>query len=261
MENTTRKDKRNLRQLLMAVLIVGAVIASAVAIVPQIAQAQDVTPQPPNSGVVPENPYSQPNNSGFLPPFDRNQLPRGNPGFEWMRKPGFGGSTEYDTYLAEALGITVEELQAAHRKADLAMLEQSIADGKITEEQAEMIKANQALRSYLERDVLISQALGITTDELRSSFEAGKSLETLVAEQGMDAEGFQQAVQKAYQTAVQNAVEDGVITQEIADQILSEEAGRGAFGGIFHGPGRHGGPANGMGMTNPNSLPTEEAGQ
>jgi len=236
-------------------------VAGAVAVLPQIAQAQDVTPQPPVDPAQSGGTGGQPNDSGLHPPIGDGQMPGGFPGFGRMDKPGFGGNDEYDKYLAEALGISVEELQAARQKADEAMLDQSIADGEITEEQAAFIKARQALKPYLDRDVLMAEALGISSDELKSSLQAGKSIPALIEEQGLSEETFQQSVQNAHKAAVQQAVDDGVITQEIADQILSQEAEHGIFGRGMPGPGRHGCPREGMGMPNSNSQPTQEAGQ
>jgi len=239
MENKGNQDKRPLIRLLLALLVVGALISGAVALAPQVVQAQDETPQPPASGM-PE--------------------PGGPRGFGRMGKPGFGDSGKYDTYLAEALGITVEELQAAREKAEQAMLEQAIADGDLTAEQAEQIKARRALQAYLDRETLTAKALGITVEELQAAREEGKSMETLISELGLDADTVREAMRTAYKEAIQQAVEDGVITQEQADQFLSGDPGMGGLGGEKPGFGRRGGGPGGHGMPNPEAQPTQEGG-
>ena len=105
------------------------------------------------------------------------------------------GAGDHEAYLAEALGISVEELEAAKDAAIQAGIAQAVADGKITQEQADGMLTRLELKDYL------------------------------VAE--MDA---------AFETAIQKAVADGVITQEEADEILEND--RGFFGrgirGRFH---------------------------
>lgn len=105
---------------------------------------------------------------------------------------GMKAEIDHEALLADALGVTVEELQAAQQKAADARIEQAIADGKLTQEQADLMKARQSLQQYL-------------------------------SEQGF------------FSKAVQQAVEAGVITQEQADSILSREV-----------PGMWGGGKGGM---------------
>jgi hypothetical protein len=155
---------------------------------------------------------------------------------------GDGPFGNYDEYLAEALGITVEELQAAQKAARAAAIQQAVADGVITQEQADLMSAHDALRGYIDRDALLAEALGITVDELHAAWEEGKSMPDLLDELGLDAAAVNEALRAAYEAAVQQAVTDGVITQEQADLILS-----GDWPG-FHMPGdgmRPGGPGPG----------------
>jgi hypothetical protein len=126
----------------------------------------------------------------------------------WLAQNGI----DYDALLAEALGITVDELQTAYTQAFNAAIDQAVTDGKLTQEQAELQKGQRAL--YAD-------------------------------------EKFQASMQSAYEVAVKQAVSDGVITQAQADLILANqtEAGPGGghdFGGLpGTGPmdgGRGGGP-------------------
>ncbi|MBX2997339.1 MAG: hypothetical protein KF893_02420 [Caldilineaceae bacterium] len=52
--------------------------------------------------------------------------------------------------LAEALGISVEDLETAQAAAQSAALAQAVEEGRITQEQADQMQAHQALRPYLE---------------------------------------------------------------------------------------------------------------
>ncbi|HXF64542.1 MAG TPA: hypothetical protein VNK95_23125 [Caldilineaceae bacterium] len=60
-----------------------------------------------------------------------------------------GGSAERDAQLAEALGITVEELQAARDEVFAEELAAAVADGRLTQEEADQLQAQRALRRYL----------------------------------------------------------------------------------------------------------------
>lgn len=129
----------------------------------------------------------------------------------------FAEGSEHLTYLAEALGISVEELQSAFEDAQEAGISAAVEDGKLTQEQADMMSVMGALKEYVDPQALFEDATGMTVEQ------------------------FREARQAAIQEAVQDAVEAGVITQEQADRIL-----QGPFGGqgaapFFKGPGGRGG--------------------
>ena len=97
----------------------------------------------------------------------------------------FGTSFDYDGFLADELGVTVEELQAARQAAHEAALEQAVAEGLITEEQAELIKARQALREFINHQEIVSQALGIDVSDLEAAREEGKPIPYILGELGL----------------------------------------------------------------------------
>jgi hypothetical protein len=176
-----------------------------------------------------------------------------------MRGLGFdkwGERGQGDELLAAELGISVEELEAAKETAREAALAQAIADGLITQEQADLMGAGQALREYLDHDAVLADLLGLSTEELESAKEDG-SIRDLVEASGLTQEEIMAAMQEAHETAVAQAVADGVITQEQADQ-LQAMPDHGSFGGPRggHGHGRFGGPRGG-GF--PNSVPDTDA--
>lgn len=131
---------------------------------------------------------------------------------------------DYDALLAEALNISVEQLEAARTQAFTTSVDNAVAEGTITQEQADLIKGQTALFAD---------------------------------------ENFQNSMQTAFEAAVQQAVSDGVITQAQSDRILEAQSQRGGFfgrGGLgghgFGGPGfgRHG---RGGGMHIMPELPDE----
>ena len=148
-----------------------------------------------------------------------------------------GGST-HDEYLAEALGITLEQLQAARRTAMAAYLADAVTAGDITQEQADLALAKYALRDVIDQKVLLAEALGMTEEELQAALNDGQSLSDLMTTQGIDADTLQTNMQAAYEAAIARAVADGVITQAQADAVLAQDTNFGLFGG--HGRGGRG---------------------
>lgn len=119
-------------------------------------------------------------------------------GMRWLAENGI----DYDALLAKALGISSDELTAARQKAEAARIASAVADGSITQEQADLMAGQKALFANAE---------------------------------------FKASMQTAYETAVQQAVKNNVITQAQADLILKQGdlfSGRGDFGGRG---GHHGG--------------------
>lgn len=170
-------------------------------------------------------------------PFLHNQ--EGSEGFHGFGRFRQGRSGEYDVLLAEALGITVDELRDAYAAASSAALDRAVAEGLLSEDQAELMKARSALKQAIDRDELLAQALGISADELQAARDDGQKLWTLLDDLGLDSEEFRQALQAAYESAVGQAVLDGVITQDQADQFLSGDRIFGGRPGFrFHRDGR-----------------------
>ena len=160
--------------------------------------------------------------------------------------------------IAEELGVDVEGVKAAVDAAKTDAVNQAVADGTITQEQADQIlsgegrrggRGNGLLRQIFDREAkqaVVAGALGIAVDELEAYREDGTRLPEIVEELGVDVESVKAAVDAAKTDAVNQAVEDGTITQEQADQILSSEGRPGRGGRGFGGPGGRG-PANGDG--------------
>lgn len=176
-----------------------------------------------------------------------------------------------DENLAAALGISMEELEAAREEARAAVLAQAVEDGLITQAQADAISTGERPLSQrlmgawlsengVDYQAALAEALGISTEELQAArlqaLEAQlaqavadgemtqERADLVIARRTLAADGtFQSSMQSAFETALQQAVDSGVITQEQADLILEAQAGHSLFdfGGGRGGSGGHGG--------------------
>jgi hypothetical protein len=190
---------------------------------------------------------------------------------------GIGGFLQED--LAEALGITTDELTAARQEAKAAAIDQALEDGLITEAQAEELRSNDAAFPFggrwggwlseqgLDYEALFAEALGISVEDLQAAY--GKAvaarIDQAVANGNLTEEqadlmkghyalrtsaAFQTAMQSAFETAVKAAVDSGVITQAQADLILQRAQNRwdmpGMGGFEMRDHGRPGRPGHGM---------------
>ena len=176
--------------------------------------------------------------------------------------------------LAEALGITEEELTTAQEEAHAAALAQAVTDGLITQAQADELLANggrgRGFHFGYDKDTYLADALGITVEELEAAHlevytaqlaemvaagtitqaEADLILAQKAVQNYVDDDAYQSAVQSIYADAVAQALADGVITQAQADELLANmtaqtfhfpgAGGHGGRGG-HHGHGGHGG--------------------
>jgi hypothetical protein len=93
-----------------------------------------------------------------------------------------------------------------------------------------------------------AEALGLTPEEFFAELHAGKSLDEIAEEQGVDIEVVRDAMNaarvEAMRQAIEQAVEDGNMTQEQADWML-EGLEQGFFPKRGTSPGRGFGPARG----------------
>lgn len=160
---------------------------------------------------------------------------------------------DMEALLAEQLGISLDELQAARQEAAQLALQARIESGELSEEQAELMSIRQAVKDYIDRQALTASALGMTVEDLESARQDGKSTADLIEEKGLTQEEFQAALQSAYAAAIQQAVADGVITQAQADLLLEnmDAFGRGGM------PGRAGGHPRGDRPAPENCTPAE----
>ena len=156
---------------------------------------------------------------------------------------GFGADRGQD--LADALGIPIDELQAAQDKAMDANLDRMVESGRIDAEQADLMRARRALDRSIDREALMAEALGVTPEALADA-RADGSTQDLLEEQSLDKAAYAERFQAAYDKAVAKAVTDGVITQAQAD-ALKDAGGKFGMGGGCTGGGMQGHGMRGFG--------------
>ena len=122
--------------------------------------------------------------------------------------------------LAQALGITPEELDAARWQAWLATLEDAVEEGHLAPKKADRLLTLAVLKQTTGRDALIAAGLDITVAELEEARAEGKTPQQLAAELGLDAAMVGQNLAAALEQIVQQAVEDGLINEDQATRIL-----------------------------------------
>jgi hypothetical protein len=151
--------------------------------------------------------------------------------------------------LVEELGLEMETVQANIQTGLQAAIAQAVTDGTLTQEEADAILVNMALRE-IGRDLhheALATALGLTAEELQAYHDAGLRLPEIVDELGLDMDTVREAITTAWDEAVAQAVADGRITAEQAEQLRQPRGGQGQPGR----PGGHGGHGNGgRGMGN-----------
>jgi len=184
--------------------------------------------------------------------------------------------------LANALGITVDELTAAVQKANAAALDQAVKAGLITQAQADEMNANGAAFPFgdhgsgwlsqngVDYDALLADALGISVDKLQAAYAQAYNtrIDQAVADGSLtqaqadlmkgqyalfNNKNYQTAMQSAFESAVKQAVTEGVISQAQADQILQNSNGMGfkGMGGLGEFGGGRGGGFGGRGGHGP----------
>jgi len=150
----------------------------------------------------------------------------------------------YLELLAENLGFTVEELEGALTQSHIDLVNEKVADGTITEEEAaEIIErlesgegrlfppfgGGQRGGHYGKFHRLVglvvgnsAEVLGMEVDALKEELHAGNSLADVATAQGVDVEQFKPDLLAAIASDLDEKVADGAITQEQADNILAK---------------------------------------
>jgi polyhydroxyalkanoate synthesis regulator phasin len=149
---------------------------------------------------------------------------------------------QYLQDLANRLGVSVSALQQDKLGAAEDVLAQLVKDGKLTQNQANQIKQRlqshqactgtgkglwgrgvtlQSLKQYLP-DVAtqVAQGLHLTSTQLVSQLQSGKSLSQIATAQGVSSSQLQTIVTNAIQSAVNKAVSEGNLTQQQATNIM-----------------------------------------
>jgi hypothetical protein len=137
--------------------------------------------------------------------------------------------------VAEKLGIDVETLRGAFKDARLDAVDDAVANGAITEEQAakarERIEQGKPLRYghraaalRVRRAIVESAAgaIGMTLEELREELKAGKSIADVAGEHGVSIDNVKSRIVSDATTKLDELVADGRIDQARADAALAK---------------------------------------
>ena len=144
-------------------------------------------------------------------------------------------------FAAGDLGVTVEEFQAAVMQTQLQLVDEALANGDITEEQAAERRArieagepgffpgrphqrpqHRAYGVMME----VAEFIGVTPEELKAGLESGQSVAQVAEANGVTAEALAEYLLGEVQTHVAQALEDGKIDQAKADEILANAPAR-----------------------------------
>ena len=180
--------------------------------------------------------------------------------------------------VAEKLGVSEDELQTAIDEAHTETLDEGVAEGLLTEEQAERLQERGfpfgGGRMHHGRGHVMDAAaevLDMTRADLMEQLQDGTSLAevaTEVVEPPMSVEDFKAALLDQIRAQLDELVVEGDLTQtqaddifqrteENIDSIVSGEGCRGGFGGPRRGPGGFGGPWFGLPFSDDGSESTE----
>jgi hypothetical protein len=149
-----------------------------------------------------------------------------------------GGS--FMSRLAEKLGITADELEAAIDESAIETIDEAVAAGRLTEEQGERLKERVAsttgFRFFGPRGHFggpcsgrvgvaldtVAATLNMSIDDLIAELRGGKTLSEIITERGSSVDAVVDALVAEAETRLAEKVADGDITQAQADAILAE---------------------------------------
>jgi hypothetical protein len=161
------------------------------------------------------------------------------------------GKKAEDAILGDAakrLNVAPDALRSALSAAEDAQLDQAVKDGKLTQQQADAIKARRAksgrvlgggpgLRGLRDGPGFghgfphhgpagaifpsLAKALGITDTQLRDQMRSGKSIADIAKAQNKSLDDVRSAMKADAKTQAAKAVADGDLTQAQADELLS----------------------------------------
>jgi len=155
---------------------------------------------------------------------------------------GDGPVGTFISKLAGKLGVSEDELKTAIQDTRVEMIDEAVAEGRLTEEQGERLKERieegdlgfgfgsrfgegrfrHGLCQRAVGGVLDASAgvLDMSVDDLKAQLKDGKSLAAVAEAQGMSVDGFKAALSDAVKAKLDKAVEEEKLTQEQADRLF-----------------------------------------
>jgi hypothetical protein len=149
-------------------------------------------------------------------------------------------SSSFLDSLAQHLGISSEELEDAARAAAVDQVDAALAEGRITEEQADELRARiesgelppffgpglfggfhgHKGHGFGDHFSAAADYLGLTGRQLRNRLEDGRSLAEVAEAEGKSVDGLKQAIISDAKRRLDEAVADEDLTREQADAAL-----------------------------------------
>jgi hypothetical protein len=153
------------------------------------------------------------------------------------QKPG----ERFVAETAERLDVTSEELTSAMAEAQFEIIDDAVAEGRLTEDEAAKLKERIEEygplavigRRHRDRDVeglchgarlvvgAAAEVLGKEPVEVAEAVKSGESLAEQARAQGMSVEDFKTALLDTVKRMLQAKVDEGTITQVQADRIFA----------------------------------------
>lgn len=185
----------------------------------------------------------------------------------------FGG--RFRQALADILGISVEEYDAAVEQAQDRVVDEALDEGWLTEDQAEMLRwrmdqepgfgmrgmdkgfgkfGHGILGPGNNLVSIAADQLGMSLTDLLTELQDGKTIADVAAEKGVDTGAIVDAYLAELKTDLDEAVTEGRITQNQADYSLEQAEERAVdqldntWEGDFRGGGHRGGMMGFPGM-------------
>jgi hypothetical protein len=198
----------------------------------------------------------------------------------------FDFSTKFKEALAGILGITVDEYNAAVDKAQQQVLDQAVADGSLTQDQADKMQERLSRSpddglfgmgpgrggrghgggggggiSGVSLRAVAADKLGMTVADLETAMKGGKTIADLAKEKGVDTQAIVDEYASQVQAALKVKVDNGQITQSQADEQLAQAKTRAteritATWENFQPRGPHGESSTGSGTTTDSATAT-----
>ena len=155
---------------------------------------------------------------------------------------GNGPLGNFVARLAENLGITQDELEGAIDETQLELVDEALADGRITEDQAaqarERIESGESFFGPLLRNkhqmrhggggfhggANVAEFIGVTPAELHEAVQSGQSVVQVAEANGVSEQELTDYLLGEIETKLAEAVESGRIDQAQADEILANAA-------------------------------------
>jgi len=161
----------------------------------------------------------------------------GRIGAEALWRPDEGA---FEQGWAGELGVTVVHMKKAAETAWNKLIDQAVADGDLSEEEAALVRECPApysgerggpgerdhgglmaeIVTPEEQHAFMADLLGMTPEELQAQLDDGESMRGLIADADLTAEELRKASDAFRADEIAKAVEEGFITEEQAEQLL-----------------------------------------